>query len=70
MKFDQIGFHPIDDRPLNIIEQINQTWTYAVALPAARVLLDLHPEAEGFKVAPGAHTSSDNEIAGMGVPSR
>ena len=44
MKFEPVGFHPIEDRPLNVIEQINQTWTYAVALSAARVLLELHPE--------------------------
>jgi hypothetical protein len=25
MKLEPVGFHPIDDRPLNIIEQINQT---------------------------------------------
>ena len=27
MKFEPVGFHPIEDRPLNVIEQINQTWT-------------------------------------------
>jgi hypothetical protein len=32
MKFEQVGFHPLEDRPLNIIEQINQTWTFAVAI--------------------------------------
>ncbi|HEY5409199.1 MAG TPA: hypothetical protein VIJ94_00605 [Caulobacteraceae bacterium] len=62
MKFDLVGFHPIEDRPLNVIEQINQTWTYAVALSAARVLLELHPEAGGFKVAPGAHMSLPLDI--------
>jgi hypothetical protein len=31
MKFDPVGFHPIEDRELNLVEQINQTWTYAVA---------------------------------------
>jgi hypothetical protein len=41
MKFDAVGYHPIEDRPLNFIEQINQTWTFAVALAAARQLLAL-----------------------------
>lgn len=62
MKFAPVGFHPIDGRPLNLIEQINQTWTYAVALAAAKLLLELHPEAGGFKVAPGAHMSIPLDI--------
>jgi hypothetical protein len=52
-----VGFHPVEDRPLNLVEQINQTWTFAVALAAARQLLVLHPDAGGFHLAPGAHAS-------------
>jgi hypothetical protein len=59
MKFEPVGFHPIEDRPLNVVEQTNQTWTYAVA---ARVLLELHPDARGFKVAPGAHMALPLDI--------
>lgn len=62
MKFDTVGFHPIEDRPLNLVEQINQTWTYAVALAATAKLLELHPDAGGFKVAPGAHMSLPLDI--------
>lgn len=62
MKFDPIGFHPVEERELNFIEQINQTWTYAVAIAAARELLDLHPEAGGFHLAPGAHLAQDLDI--------
>ena len=62
MKFEAVGFHPLEDRPLNVIEQINQTWTYAVALAAARVLLDLHPDAGGFNIAPGAHMAIPLDI--------
>jgi hypothetical protein len=29
MKFGQLGFHPISQQPLNLIEQINQTFTFA-----------------------------------------
>jgi hypothetical protein len=36
MKFGSIGFHPIDERELNLVEQINQTWSYVAALAAAR----------------------------------
>jgi hypothetical protein len=62
MKFEAVGFHPIENRPLNLVEQINQTWTYAVALAATRLLLDLHPDARGYRVAPGAHMSIPLDI--------
>jgi hypothetical protein len=62
LKFDEVGFHPIEDRPLNLVEQINQTWTYAVALEATRQLLHLHSEAGGYRLAPGAHGSMPLDI--------
>src|SRR5262245_34758172 len=62
MKFDQIGFHPIEGYALNLMEQINQTWTYAVALAATRQLLGLHPEAGGYRLAPGAHAVAPLDI--------
>jgi hypothetical protein len=62
MKFDTVGCHPVEDRPLNFIEQINQTWTFAVALAAARQLLALHPDVGGFRLAPGAHASIPLDI--------
>lgn len=55
LKFSPIGSHPLEDRPLNIIEQVNQTFTYLVAVKAAELLMKWHPEAEGFRIAPGAH---------------
>jgi len=55
MKFEPIGFHPIEGHALNLVEQINQTWTFAVALAATRQLLLLHPDAGGFRLAPGAN---------------
>jgi hypothetical protein len=48
MKFETVGFHPIQGHSLNLVEQINQTWTYAVALAAVRHLLEMHPEAGGY----------------------
>lgn len=62
MKFEAIGFHPIEDRPLNLVEQINQTWTYAVAIAAARQLLVLHPNVGGLRLAPGAHAALELDI--------
>lgn len=54
MKFERIGFHPVEGHSLNLIEQINQTFTYLVALRATAWLLDRHPNAGGFRLAPGA----------------
>jgi len=62
LKFETIGFHPVEDRPLNAIEQINQTFTYLVALKATEWLLERHPEAGGFMVAPGADASQRLDI--------
>ncbi len=63
VKFERHGYHPIDnDRKLNLIEQINQTFTYAVALEATRLLLAWHPEAEGFRLAPGATMSQKLDV--------
>ena len=62
MKFETGGFHPILGHPLNVIEQINQTWTFVVALCAARHLLEMHPDAGGFVLAPGAHAAIELDI--------
>ncbi|MDF2995109.1 MAG: hypothetical protein K0R27_746 [Xanthobacteraceae bacterium] len=32
-KFDAIGFRPVEGRALNLIEQVNQTWTYVPSVP-------------------------------------
>lgn len=60
IRFRPIGVHPLEDRPLNFVEQVNQTFTYFVALEAAALLLKWHPEAEGFRLAPGAHAPKDS----------
>ena len=62
MKFEPAGFHPILGHPLNVIEQINQTWTFVVALCATRHLLAMHPDAGGFLLAPGAHAGIELDI--------
>ena len=62
VKFETVGYHPLDCRPLNIIEQINQTWTFAVALLAAKQILDLHPNVKELRLAPGAHACLELDI--------
>jgi hypothetical protein len=69
MKYEAVGFHPIEDRKINLVEQINQTWTFVAALAGARQLFKLHPNIGGFHLAPGAHASLDldimSEVEGM-----
>jgi hypothetical protein len=62
IKFETVGTHPICGHPLNVIEQINQTWTFVVALSATRHLLEMHADAGGFVLAPGAHAPIDLDI--------
>jgi hypothetical protein len=62
MKFEAVGFHPVEGRALNVVEQINQTWTYFVAPSAAKQLLELPPDVGGFHLAPGAHASLELDI--------
>ena len=41
-------------RPLNVVEEIDQTFPYLVALRAARLLFEWHPDAHGLQLAPGS----------------
>ncbi len=62
MKFEAVGWHPVDGHELNVIEQVNQTWTYLAALAAAKELLQLHPQAGGFRISPGAHAAQSLDV--------
>jgi hypothetical protein len=62
LKFDKVGFHPVEGHPLNLVEQINQTFTYLVALKATEWLLDKRPEAGSFCLSPGAHAAQTFDI--------
>jgi len=61
MKFDAIGWHPLDDpaRPLNLIEQVNQTWTCLVSLKALPFLFTRHPNVGGFELNLGTKGGTD-----------
>lgn len=59
IKFDPVGYHPITHNPINLVEQINQTWTYAVALAAVRQLLVLQrPRVTGWHLVPTLRSHS------------
>ncbi len=60
IKFQQIGFDPLDcHRPLNLIEQVNQTFTYLVTLGAVQELWTLHPSARSFDLCLGTSGGTD-----------
>ena len=62
VKFDRIGRDPLDPtRPLNLIEQVNQTFTALVSVRAVEYLFDHHPEAAPFRVNLGTAAGSDIE---------
>jgi hypothetical protein len=62
-KFTTVGFDPYEpSRALNLVEQINQTWSLIAGLEATRLLFTLHPKATGFKVAVGAKATQPYDI--------
>lgn len=48
IKFNQSGFDPLFDEPLNFIEMTNQVFTYLVCLKAVELLLAKHPAHQYF----------------------
>jgi hypothetical protein len=62
MKIEQVGCDPLDDdAPLNLIEQLNQSFTYVASAKAVKVLLSLHPELAPFTLNLGTTAGSDIE---------
>jgi hypothetical protein len=60
LRFTTVGHDPLTGAPLNVVEQLNQTFTILVTLRAIERLIELHPEAGGFRLALG--TSSGRDI--------
>lgn len=60
VKFTQKGYDPLFERPLNFIEQVNQTFTYLVSLSAVEILLTLYP-IKSFRVNFGTSSGYDIE---------
>jgi len=71
MKFYQNGRDPIEDRDLNIIEQLNQQFTYLVSICATMHLLHRHPGDAPFIMnlgtAPGPDIVSENQLVAAEV---
>ena len=61
LRFEFVGRDPLTGEPLNVIEQLNQTFTILVSLRAVERLIELHPEAGGFQLALGTSSGRDIE---------
>ena len=62
MKTGALGCDPLDaETPLNLIEQLNQTFTYIASARAAKILLVKHPELAPFKLNLGTSPGPDIE---------
>jgi hypothetical protein len=61
LRFETCGHDPLTGEPLNVVEQLNQTFTILVTLRAIERLLELHPEAGGFRLALGTSSGRDIE---------
>jgi hypothetical protein len=61
MRFDMVGHDPLTGEPLNVVEQLNQTFTILVTLRAIEQLFELHPNAGGFRLALGTSSGRDIE---------
>lgn len=59
MKFTEFGRDPLEDRNLNIIEQLNQLYTYLVSFKAIMYLLKEHKGMAPFIVNLGTQSGFD-----------
>lgn len=67
VRFDKVGCDPLcKERYLNIVEQLNQTFTYLASFLAVERLLDEHPEAIPFTLNLGTSAGSDIRSSGEG----
>lgn len=67
LKFSPVGCDPLDTkRPLNLIEQLNQTFTYLASVRACLLLLRLHPELAPFRLNLGTAAGWDIESSNPG----
>lgn len=60
LRFQEVGHDPLTSEPLNLVEQLNQTFTILVSLRAVGRLITMHPDAGGFRLA--LATSSGRDI--------
>lgn len=62
LKFRAVGCDPLDpSRPLNLIEQLNQTFTYLASFSAAAFLFEQHPKVQSLSLNLGTTSGFDVE---------
>lgn len=61
LRFELVGHDPLTGEPLNVVEQLNQTFTILVTLRAVERLIELHPDVDGFRLALGTSSGRDIE---------
>lgn len=67
LKFEKLGFDPLDSaRGLNVVEQVNQTFTYLASFTAARLLFEWHPSMRSLRLNLGTALGSDLESSDCG----
>jgi hypothetical protein len=60
IKFERIGFDPLNQqRSLNLIEQVNQTFTYLASFRAASLLFSWHSALDSLTLNLGARSGTD-----------
>ncbi len=67
LRFEMVGHNPLTGEPLNMVEQLNQTFTILVTLSATKRLLELHPDAGGFRLALATSSGRDIESVEPGL---
>ena len=62
LKFQQVGCDPLNQsRQLNLIEQLNQTFTYLASFNGAEFLFSRHPNVQSLTLNLGTSSGSDIE---------
>ena len=59
IKFEPVGFDPLSSTSLNLIEQVNQTFTYLATLEALRYLFHRHATSAPFTINLGTEGGPD-----------
>jgi len=60
IKFEKIGCDPLDrERPLNFIEQVNQTFTYLASFRASKFLFEQHQNLNSLTLNLGTKSGLD-----------
>lgn len=62
LKFEKLGFDPLQkERSLNVVEQVNQTFTYLASFMAARLLFEWYPHMARLDLNLGTAPGTDLE---------